>query len=110
MNELQEKMDYVYVYLDPRKPGEYVYNDYKFEYEPFYVGRGCNGRAYAHLKEKQDSELYKYIQEIINDTDTIPIIKYYKRGLTTLEACNEENKLIQSIGKLNNNKGPFSVL
>jgi len=30
-------MFYVYIYLDPRKPGRYVYGDYCFLYEPFYV-------------------------------------------------------------------------
>ena len=27
---------YVYAYLDPRKPGKYEYDDYKFDHEPFY--------------------------------------------------------------------------
>lgn len=41
---------YVYVYLDPRKPEYRVYGNYEFDYEPFYVGKGCNDRAYSHLK------------------------------------------------------------
>ena len=33
---------YNYVYLDPRKPGRYIYDDINvsFLYEPYYVGKG----------------------------------------------------------------------
>ena len=40
---------YVYVYLDPRKPGKFIYNDFSFEFEPFYVGKGYGDRAFGHL-------------------------------------------------------------
>ena len=45
---------YVYIYLDPRKPGEYVYDDLKFDFEPFYVGKGIGNRLNRHIY------LYKY--------------------------------------------------
>ena len=44
---------YVYVYLDTRKPGIFIYDELKFEYEPFYVGKGYGNRAYEHIDEKR---------------------------------------------------------
>jgi hypothetical protein len=43
---------YVYVYCDPRKPGDYIYEKYKFLYEPFYVGKGRKRRWLEHLTLK----------------------------------------------------------
>ncbi len=40
---------YVYIYLDPRKKGNFIYGEYEFNYEPFYVGKGSNNRCYNHL-------------------------------------------------------------
>lgn len=42
---------YVYIYLDPRKPGKFNYIGYNFEFEPFYVGKGTKSRIIRHLKE-----------------------------------------------------------
>jgi hypothetical protein len=42
---------YVYAYLDPRKPGKYVYGEYVFDYGPFYIGKGFDNRMYIHLTE-----------------------------------------------------------
>lgn len=41
----------VYALLDPRKPGEYFYGRLKFNYEPFYVGKGNPKRPQSHLRE-----------------------------------------------------------
>ena len=35
---------YVYIWLDPRKLGKYVYGNYEFDHEPIYVGKGKGGR------------------------------------------------------------------
>jgi hypothetical protein len=47
---MEKNIYYVYVYLDPRKFGVFEYGSLKFDYEPFYVGKGTNKRMYAHLK------------------------------------------------------------
>lgn len=48
-------MFYVYVYLDPNKPGEFKYalpeETILFASEPFYVGKGTKDRARKHLNE-----------------------------------------------------------
>jgi len=37
---------YVYIYLDTRKPGNFIYDDMLFNFEPFYVGQGKNNRCW----------------------------------------------------------------
>jgi hypothetical protein len=34
------KKYYVYAFLDKSKPGNFNYGDLKFDYEPFYIGKG----------------------------------------------------------------------
>ena len=50
-----EKKYYVYALLDSRKPGYWCYqienHEIEFEYEPFYIGKGCGSRLTTHLKE-----------------------------------------------------------
>jgi len=45
---------YVYIFLRSDKPGYFDYGDsLKFDYEPFYVGKGINDRIKLSLKENQ---------------------------------------------------------
>lgn len=43
---------YVYAYLDPRKLGKFKYDEFEFDYEPFYIGKGTKSRILRHLKNE----------------------------------------------------------
>lgn len=102
---------YVYIYLDPRKPGKYEYNNYSFEYEPFYVGKGSNNRWKSHLKlSSLKNNTYKNnkIRKILSEGHDL------KKYITFIY-CNSENesfeleiKLISLIGRFNNKSGPLT--
>jgi len=64
---------YTYIYLDPRKPGNYIYGDFVFDYEPIYVGKGRGYRLYDHLTECNNVNRdgyntfkYKKMRKILN--------------------------------------------
>jgi len=107
-----EKRFYVYVYLDPRKPGKYKYGEYEFEYEPFYVGKGCGKRWRYHLNEAKNRNENNYklnkIRKIINDCGIEPIIIKYKENLDENVSLNLEVDMVDKIGRIiNNNEGPL---
>ena len=75
---------YIYVYLDPRKPGNFKYGGYTFKYEPFYVGKGQNYRYKEHLYEsynKKDNNSHKcnIIRKIKRLTGKNPIIIFEQK-------------------------------
>ena len=47
------KKFYIYALLDPRKRGPFFYKGikFKFNYEPFYIGKGQTNRIFAHFSE-----------------------------------------------------------
>jgi len=102
---------YVYVYLDVRKPGSYVYENVRFEYEPFYVGKGCGDRCYTHLEEssniKNDEHRHRKIRKIIQETGNEPEIIKVKNGMNTKDALALETHLIKIIGREDLHKGPL---
>lgn len=89
---------YVYVYLDPRKPGEYVFDYLKFDYEPFYVGKGKGNRFKAHFYECHNFNNYKWnkIQKIKN-LKLNPIIVKVFENLTEQDAFLKEIEIISKI-------------
>lgn len=103
-------MYYIYVYLNPLKKSNYIYNDIYFEYEPFYVGRGKNYRYKKHLENyslKKSSDKNKVLNEILN-SGLKPIIVILKNNLSFIDSNIIEKELIEKIGRICNNTGPLT--
>lgn len=110
-----EEKYYTYIYLDPRKPGEYKYQLNNTEllelnYEPFYVGKGTKDRMYRHKyksKDKRRQHMLSKINKIIKESNKEPIIIKYKDNLSNDKAYEYEEILVDIIGRINNNTGPL---
>jgi len=106
---------YVYVYLDPRKPGKYKYGEYEFDYEPFYVGKGEGYRINVHLYESKlenDENKLKTnkIKKIQREIESDPIKFLYKKNMIEQNALELETIMIVTIGRINLNAGPLTNL
>lgn len=104
---------YVYAYLDPRKLGTYDYGGLRFDYEPFYIGKGCRSRDKEHLRSvkkgeaKYNSHKTNRIQSILSDGFD-PIIIRIKSNMLELNAYDYETTLIKLIGRRDLNEGPLT--
>lgn len=109
-------MYYVYVYLDPRKPGRYCYDDLEvcFLYEPFYVGKGKGARYKSHLdpfnlKSRFNTHKTGKIKRILNEGhDLLKFIDIPFNSLSEDDALELEKKVIQTIGRSDLNEGPLT--
>ena len=89
---------YIYAYLDPRKPGNYSYDEYTFGFSPFYIGKGKKDRCFAHLKNYRNDN-HKKVNKIkkIRLLGLEPIIIKVKENLSKEEANESEKDLIKKI-------------
>lgn len=107
---------YVYVFLDPRKPGNYQYGEYKFDYEPYYVGKGKNRRYRNHFtKGSLNSCKNSYKRNKINKLvslgfNPINYIQFPYKNETEEKAFSIESLLIKLIGRFDLNLGPLTNL
>lgn len=92
---------YVYIYLDPRKPGDYKFPGFSFNFLPIYVGKGSNNRDRIHLKfcKKYDTHFYRILRRIFNENKEPQIIRI-RENLTEEEAFRLEIELINIIGRI----------
>lgn len=108
------KKFYVYVLLDPRKPGFYEYgfgeSTLRFDYEPFYVGKGTGNRVAAHNKRTDSNKLKVNKINAIKKVGLSYLVNYL------LESCDEgmvfdvEEETIALIGKHIEERGPLTNL
>ena len=103
---------YVYILLDPRKAGSYIYGKWVFPYEPFYVGKGKGNRARAHglpwsLRSSTNPHKNRKILNLLRQGMHYRVL-YVGRGLTEEAALSLERLLVRTIGRHNCAKGPLT--
>lgn len=92
-------MYYTYIYLDPRKPGKYQYDDICFLYEPFYVGKGKGDRYNYHIKSSRvDNQIFKNKINKIIKSNLDPYIERFKYTESEELAYYNETDTILQIG------------
>jgi len=106
---------YTYVYLDPRKPGDFIYKEgleiYNFCYEPIYIGKGCRGRKEEHWKCIIEGKVLEKITPFYSKLKSLynkniePIRFKILHNVTKIEAFAEEIKLIRIIGRRDLKRG-----
>ena len=103
---------YIYIYLDPRKPGVYIYDNYTFDFEPIYVGKGKNRRYKQHIRQcllhPHKSIFYRKLNNILKEHK--PIYFILEGNLSNENACKKEIELIKLIGRLNIKAGTLCNL
>ena len=91
----------VYVFLDHRKPGSYIYDDIFFDFEPIYVGKGNLNRPKNHkYRLNKNNRFYDKYKKILRETGEHPKYLLIKNNLTEIEANKLEIELIYKIKKI----------
>src|SRR4051812_1737116 len=100
-------MYYNYVYVDPRKPGQFEYNslDICFLFEPFHIGKGKEKRYLDfHNRNRQVKFLLDKLRKAY-----IPTEFAFQWNFTSSEenVFAVETQYIKSIGRRDLNLGPL---
>lgn len=93
---------YIYVYLDPLKPGNYQHGKFNFDYEPFYIGLGKNNRIDVHIQKwrtnNSNTTKNRKIRKILKE-NLEPIRYKLYEDITLNTAKRLEIYLIKLIGR-----------
>lgn len=100
------KKYYVYAFLDKSKPGEFNYGDLKFEFEPFYIGKGTGDRITTSLLDRESPFKVNKIQKIKRMGGEIIKLKLFE-NLENFEALKKEIEIINKIGRRDLGMGPL---
>lgn len=95
---------YLYVLLDPRKPGLFKYDDLVFNHEPFYVGISkIKKRYFEHLYEAYNLNIKTHkcnkIRKIKEDNGNDPIVLKIFENISKNEVIKLETEYIKKIGR-----------
>ena len=101
----KKDIHYIYAYLDPRKPGNFVYGNYFFNFEPFYIGKGKGDR---YLSFTNRNKHFVAIINKIKERGKEPIVIFLNKIINEKDAYDLEIVLISLIGRKDKNNGPLS--
>jgi hypothetical protein len=100
---------YVYGYFDKSSPLNETFQNFHFEFTPFYIGYGQRNRLYDHLREAKSSNKNSHklnkIRKLVKEDETLLLIKKISDNLTYEEATKLEADLIEHFGKQIDNTG-----
>jgi group I intron endonuclease len=100
---------YVYALLDTSKPGNFYYDDFVFEYEPFYIGKGTDNRDYHTMFDRHNSFKKNKIKSLKKKNIQVLSIKVCE-NLNEKESFDLEVTLIKKIGRRDLELGPLTNL
>jgi len=96
---------YVYVCLDPRVFGDFAYDSYRFDYEPFYVGKGQGYRHKEFFSCRRSIAFRNKAKKIDRESDGVISLKIFKGNESACFVI--EKKLIRLIGRRDLETGPL---
>lgn len=113
----KHRIYYTYVLMDPRFPGNFVYDDidpnkeWTFNFQPFYIGKGKNHRLNGHTSSTTSYNKHKARRIAKIEKEGFSVIRLLVEArLTEKQAYLLEKHLIRTIGRRHLKEGPLTNL